>query len=399
MRRGQGRERASVLRVLPFAAALLAGACGPKAQSPPDGATDRPAGDLGPGDDVQPPPDGAGGDTAADASRDAPDGGAVSDAAIADASRDAPDGGAVSDAVGSDAPQDTPQDAVDDGRRDTAADSSGDAAGDGGSANAWPAPTVCTGDGWCWMNPWPHGLPLDAVWGTGADDVWAVGFQGGAVRWDGGRWSWYDTATRQSLFALGGSGPSDVWAVGPAGTITRFDGTRWQPFASGTTAQLTEVWGFAPNDIWVAGAEGTVRRWDGAAWSVVRNPAGSASGEQVDALWARARATSGAVRGWQPPAALGRRRLDELQRFHHRWARERDLGRERERRVGGGRALVSCRTGQDRAGRRRRRLRARICTRSGARARTWSSPSAARGRWSAGTVRRGPRCRAVSPTI
>ena len=34
---------------------------------------------------------------------------------------------------------------------------------------------VCSADNWCWRNPLPQGNNLNATWGSGASDVWAVG--------------------------------------------------------------------------------------------------------------------------------------------------------------------------------------------------------------------------------
>ena len=37
---------------------------------------------------------------------------------------------------------------------------------------------VCSQDGWCWENPLPHGHTMNALWGTSAQDIWAVGDAG-----------------------------------------------------------------------------------------------------------------------------------------------------------------------------------------------------------------------------
>jgi hypothetical protein len=34
---------------------------------------------------------------------------------------------------------------------------------------------ICSADGWCWENPLPQGLNLEAVWGLDTNNVWAVG--------------------------------------------------------------------------------------------------------------------------------------------------------------------------------------------------------------------------------
>jgi len=56
--------------------------------------------------------------------------------------------------------------------------------------------------------------------------------------------------TTANLSAVWGSGPNDVWAVGDNGTIVRWNGAVWSPVASGTTNDLLGIWGSGPDDIW-----------------------------------------------------------------------------------------------------------------------------------------------------
>jgi hypothetical protein len=51
------------------------------------------------------------------------------------------------------------------------------------------------------------------------------GLAGVIVHWDGTRWSAVDSATVRDLRAIWGSGPQDVWAVGERGTMVHWDGT------------------------------------------------------------------------------------------------------------------------------------------------------------------------------
>ncbi len=41
---------------------------------------------------------------------------------------------------------------------------------------------------WRWQNPFPQGNTLNGVWGSGANDVWAVGNGGTILHWSGGAW-------------------------------------------------------------------------------------------------------------------------------------------------------------------------------------------------------------------
>jgi hypothetical protein len=107
-----------------------------------------------------------------------------------------------------------------------------------------------------------------ATWGSGPDDVWAVGAPGttgqfvagtgfvdapasNVMHWDGKAWSAVESGTSARLVAVWGSGPKDVWAVGDKGTIVHWNGAVWSPVVSGTTDALLGIWGSRPDDIWV----------------------------------------------------------------------------------------------------------------------------------------------------
>lgn len=102
---------------------------------------------------------------------------------------------------------------------------------------------------------------LEAIWGSSAADVWAVGDKGtirhitaGAVRWDV-----VPSPTTEALHAIWGAGPSDIWAVGDNGTIIHWDGQAWKPALAAFPVNrkkpdLYGVWGAATNDVWIVGS-------------------------------------------------------------------------------------------------------------------------------------------------
>jgi hypothetical protein len=62
-------------------------------------------------------------------------------------------------------------------------------------------------------------LNLTGVWGSGPNDVWAVGAgyrgQGCIItHWNGWTWSPGNSRHEGGLWGVWGSGPNDVWAVG-----------------------------------------------------------------------------------------------------------------------------------------------------------------------------------------
>ncbi len=85
-------------------------------------------------------------------------------------------------------------------------------------------------------------VPLYALWGTRADNVYAVGRDGTTLRFNGTDWSHITPATTNSLYALHGRNDKDIYAVGQNGTILHYDGSSWDNETSGTTADLHTVW-------------------------------------------------------------------------------------------------------------------------------------------------------------
>ncbi len=79
-------------------------------------------------------------------------------------------------------------------------------------------------------------------------------------------WIRVDSGTTHTLEAIHGTGPNDVWAVGQAGTILHFDGIKWSPVDSGTGENLKAVWTLGPKDAWAMG-ERVRLHWDGERWT------------------------------------------------------------------------------------------------------------------------------------
>ena len=114
---------------------------------------------------------------------------------------------------------------------------------------------------------------LRGVWGSGKDDVWAVGDGGSILHWNGSAWSPYQdafggTATMTNLTAVWGSGRDDVWAIGDGAALLHWDGARWRSprYALPTDADLKSIWGTAAGNVWIAAADGSLFHWDGFAW-------------------------------------------------------------------------------------------------------------------------------------
>jgi len=133
----------------------------------------------------------------------------------------------------------------------------------------------CLPEGWCWSHPQPQGQHINGIFGTAADDVWAVGSGGAILHFDGIGWNGVPSPTTAQLFGIHGSGPRDIWAVGGGGgTTLHYDGASWTVSPNPSMQALRAVYAVAPTSAWAVGAAGTVLRFDGSGWKDANNPAG-----------------------------------------------------------------------------------------------------------------------------
>lgn len=121
--------------------------------------------------------------------------------------------------------------------------------------------------GFAWTQSEVHSLAtLHAIWGSSADDIWAVGDQGAMRRLRAGRAGWevVPPVTSEALRAIWGTSATNIWAVGDNGTILHFDGVAWTPspaaFPVGKKRpRLTGIWGSGPDDVWIVGGHVALR--------------------------------------------------------------------------------------------------------------------------------------------
>src|SRR5215510_2600140 len=170
--------------------------------------------------------------------------------------------------------------------------------------NFLSASAVCSAENWRWRNPLPQGNHLIGVWGSGASDVWAVGYFGTIVHWNGSTWTSALSGTTNYLLGVWGSGANDVWAVGTSGTVLHWNGSTWTSALSGTPNYLSGVWGSGASDVWAVGASGTIVHWDGSAWtsalSGTTNSLLGVWGSGANDVWAVG--TSGTILHWDGSA-------------------------------------------------------------------------------------------------
>jgi photosystem II stability/assembly factor-like uncharacterized protein len=109
---------------------------------------------------------------------------------------------------------------------------------------------------------------LWSVWGLTPADLFAVGQNGVAVRWDGRQWRKMTTPTPYVLFGLWGTASNDVYAAGIRGTILHFDGTSWSPVPVPSKADFFAISGTGKTNIMAVGNTGTVINHNGISWTL-----------------------------------------------------------------------------------------------------------------------------------
>jgi hypothetical protein len=139
-------------------------------------------------------------------------------------------------------------------------------------------------------------VAIQSLWSPAPGQIWAVGFiapsaTGPALilHHDGVRWTRHRIDFNEGLTAVWGSGPNDVWAMGPWNAAFHYDGTTWTRADNGTTAPRKALWGSGPNDIWSVG-EGDFTHFDGRTWSPHHQIGGrwyhGLSGRHASEVWA-----------------------------------------------------------------------------------------------------------------
>ncbi len=145
-------------------------------------------------------------------------------------------------------------------------------------------------DGTTWSVSFPipessADLKVNCLWGTSANDVFAVG-DFGVLHYDGQRWSNMRTTNWGALQGIWGSGPNDVYTVGTQAKVYHYDGNEWTwAFTGPNDSILLDVWGSGANDVFAVGfthaldsedLSSLILHYDGSTWSAMTSAQGYA---------------------------------------------------------------------------------------------------------------------------
>jgi len=114
-------------------------------------------------------------------------------------------------------------------------------------------------------------VPINAwdIHGADKDNIWAVGYTGRIVYYNGQVWKQQTSGTSIALRGVWAASSKAAWAVGEAGQILRWTGLGWIAQKSPTNETLQAVWGTSDKDVWAVGSAGVVLHYDGNKWSKI----------------------------------------------------------------------------------------------------------------------------------
>ena len=156
------------------------------------------------------------------------------------------------------------------------------AVGDGAQTSRWD------GSNWEPINDtWVTGQGLEAIWGFDSGELWAFGYQGTIVHYDGSTWSDIPPVTDQGLADVWAAYPDTMYAVGRNATILFYDGVEWANFPHAfPITNLYTVWGTSTSDIRAGGDSGLMLYFDGTTMEV--QTLGDAATGSIRDLWGSA---------------------------------------------------------------------------------------------------------------
>ncbi len=121
-------------------------------------------------------------------------------------------------------------------------------------------------------------LDMRSLHGASANELWAVGPRGAALRITNAESETpsvkaFNSRTWDALNGVWAASASEAWAVGAGGTIRHYAGhpIDWEVVSDvPTTSHLNAVWGSSSSDVWAVGDAGVVLHYDGKTWSRVK---------------------------------------------------------------------------------------------------------------------------------
>ena len=142
------------------------------------------------------------------------------------------------------------------------------------------------GSSWFLMNSL-NATNLYGIWGSASNDVFSVGANGKIIHYtgSGNDWVLMTSNITDALHGVWGSSSSNVFSVGQNGTIIRYNGSTWSSkMSSNVTVTLFNIWGSDTNNVYAVGQDETILKYNGSVWSVVTHPYIN-DGDNLRGIW------------------------------------------------------------------------------------------------------------------
>jgi alpha-tubulin suppressor-like RCC1 family protein len=107
---------------------------------------------------------------------------------------------------------------------------------------------------------------LNGIWMNSESDIFAVGYLGTIIHYNGSDWQSMTSNTIETLNDIHGVSSSNVFAVGNNGTIVHYNASNWSS-VTGTTEHLNAVWCESLSSVYAAGDNGSILYYDGSTWT------------------------------------------------------------------------------------------------------------------------------------
>lgn len=134
------------------------------------------------------------------------------------------------------------------------------------------------GSSWNDAGPVGSAPQLFDVWGSSSTNIYAVGWAGEILHYDGTNWTVSDPGSGDASFLLSisGSGPDNVVAVGRTndrrGLVCSLDGDTWVKTTIASVEELRGVWVNDGNTAFAVGSAGSIERFANGKWSAMTSP-------------------------------------------------------------------------------------------------------------------------------
>src|SRR5262249_11671838 len=136
----------------------------------------------------------------------------------------------------------------------------------------------------------PSTAPLTALWGT-TGNLYIVGMRGQLLHSidDGATFAATKPAGEVDLYAVWGAGRRDVWVAGAGGKILRStdEGQTWTEVPLGTNQAVYGIWGADANDVYLVGERGLILHTPDGGRSWRADPSGVTT--DLRAVWGSSR--------------------------------------------------------------------------------------------------------------